>query len=111
MSTHSIIPREIIAISCIDLPKGNQVQPTHGLETTVAELDALSRDARKHFLTRYRQFYEALPLYHTLNDGNLIIAHAGIREEMIGAPYSEKIRVFRSLWRYHGQKITRWQTP
>lgn len=85
--------------------KGNQVQPTHGLETTVAELDALSSDARKHFLTRYRQFYEALPLYHTLNEGNLIIAHAGIREEMIGAPYSEKIRVFVLYGDITGQKL------
>lgn len=85
--------------------KGNQVQPTHGLETTIAELDALSNVERKRFLTNYRQFYEALPLYHILNDGNLVIAHAGIREEMIGAPYSEKIRVFVLYGDITGKKL------
>ncbi|MBE1556935.1 bis(5'-nucleosyl)-tetraphosphatase PrpE [Sporosarcina limicola] len=74
--------------------KGNHVQLAHGLETTVAELNTFSKEKRKHFLNRYRQFYEALPYYHTMNNGNLIVVHAGIREEMIGAPYSEEIRVF-----------------
>jgi protein phosphatase len=85
--------------------KGNQVQPTHGLETTIAELDALSSVERKRFLSRYRQFYEALPLYHTLDEGNLIIAHAGIREEMIGAPFSEPIRVFVLYGDITGKKL------
>lgn len=74
--------------------KGNHVKLTHGLETTVAEIDALSKEQRKQFLYRYRQFYDALPLYQTLNTGELIIAHAGIPESLIGVPYSEKVRVF-----------------
>ncbi|CAM3098410.1 bis(5'-nucleosyl)-tetraphosphatase PrpE [Filibacter tadaridae] len=74
--------------------KGNKVQQTHGLETTVAELDTLTPENRKLFLNRYRLFYEALPLYVTLEDQQLIIAHAGIREEMIGSPDSESIRTF-----------------
>lgn len=85
--------------------KGNQVQLTHGLETTVAELDALTKDERKRFLTTYCKFYEALPLYHSLNDGNLIIAHAGIREEMIGATPSEKMRVFVLYGDITGKKL------
>ncbi|WP_203246016.1 bis(5'-nucleosyl)-tetraphosphatase PrpE [Sporosarcina beigongshangi] len=74
--------------------KGSNVQVTHGLETTAAEINALSKVQRKQFLNRYRQFYEALPLYQTLNDGKLLIAHAGIPERLIGIPYSEKVRVF-----------------
>ncbi|KAA0966719.1 bis(5'-nucleosyl)-tetraphosphatase PrpE [Sporosarcina sp. ANT_H38] len=85
--------------------KGNQVQLSHGLETTVAELNALTKDERKSLLTTYRNFYEALPLYHTLNDGNLIIAHAGIREEMIGATPSEKMRVFVLYGDITGKKL------
>ena len=80
--------------------KGNQVQLTHGLETTVAELDALPKEKRKQFLNEYRSFYEALPLYQSLDEGNLIIAHAGIREDMIGLPLFGKNQNICSLWRY-----------
>jgi protein phosphatase len=85
--------------------KGNQVQLTHGLETTVAELDALSKDKRRQFLSDYRSFYEALPLYQSLDEGNLIIAHAGIRADMIGTPLSEKIRTFVLYGDITGQKL------
>ena len=49
---------------------------------------------KKRFLDRYRQFYEALPLYENLDNGKLIIAHAGIREKMIGEPFSKKVQSF-----------------
>ena len=85
--------------------KGNQVQLTHGLETTVAELDALSKDERRQFLSNYRSFYESLPLYQSLDVGNLIVVHAGIREDMIGKPRSEKMRVFVLYGDITGQKL------
>ncbi|NYF24007.1 bis(5'-nucleosyl)-tetraphosphatase PrpE [Sporosarcina sp. JAI121] len=85
--------------------KGNQVQLTHGLETTVAELDALPKEERKDFLSMYSRFYEALPLYQSHDDGNLIIAHAGIREDMIGAARSEKMRVFVLYGDITGKKL------
>ncbi len=85
--------------------KGNNVQLSHGLETTVAELDALPKKERQRFLNRYRQFYESLPLYQVLNDGKLIIAHAGIQENMINAPHSEKIRVFVLYGDISGEKL------
>ncbi|MEK3935354.1 bis(5'-nucleosyl)-tetraphosphatase PrpE [Sporosarcina sp. FSL W7-1349] len=74
--------------------KGNHVEQVHGLETTVAELNGLPSGKRLDFLKRYRKFYEALELYQILDDGKLVIAHAGIRESMIGEPESKKIRVF-----------------
>ena len=74
--------------------KGNKVQLQHGLETTVAELDTLSNKERERFLNRYIEFYESLPLYYTLDDGKLIIAHAGIRENLIGSSNTKKIRSF-----------------
>jgi protein phosphatase len=85
--------------------KGNQVQLTHGLETTVAELDALPKEKRRKFLSEYRSFYEALPLYQSLDEGNLIVAHAGIREDMIGLPLSEKIRTFVLYGDISGQTL------
>ncbi|MBB4824458.1 diadenosine tetraphosphatase ApaH/serine/threonine PP2A family protein phosphatase [Sporosarcina luteola] len=74
--------------------KGNRVQQTHGLETTVAELDVLSKQEKVRFLARYRLFYERLPLYVALDTGQLIIVHAGIREQMIGSPFSKSIQSF-----------------
>lgn len=73
---------------------GNRVQLKYGIETTVAELDLLPTQDRLNFLTRYRAFYEALPLYHVLNNGKLIIAHAGIRENLIGTTDIKKLRSF-----------------
>ncbi|MDW0117024.1 bis(5'-nucleosyl)-tetraphosphatase PrpE [Sporosarcina thermotolerans] len=73
---------------------GRNVQQTHGLETTVAELNALPPKEKRRFLNRYKRFYEALPLYANLDDGKIIIAHAGIREQMIGEPFSKKIKSF-----------------
>ena len=73
--------------------KGNKVQLQHGIETTVAELNALSLDKRQHFLKRYIAFYEALPLYASLDNEKLIIAHAGIRENLIGTS-NKKLRSF-----------------
>ena len=74
--------------------KGNNVQQTHGLETTIAELLTLSKEHRQQVLNRYQQFYEALPLYHTLDKGQLIIAHAGISEQLISEPISRKVQTF-----------------
>lgn len=76
------------------LAKGSNVQQKNGLETTVAELNALPPKEKIRFLDRYRQFYEAFPLYENLDNGKLIIAHAGIREQMIGEPFSKKIQSF-----------------
>jgi protein phosphatase len=85
--------------------KGNKVHQTHGLETTVAELDTKPIEERKRILERYIRFYEVLPLYHILLDGELIIAHAGIREDMIGVGTSEKIRVFVLYGDITGKKL------
>lgn len=74
--------------------KGNKIQLQYGIETTVAELDLLSHQDRKSFHKRYIKFYEALSLYYSLDDGKLIIAHAGIRENLIGTRYSNKLRSF-----------------
>ena len=74
--------------------KGNNVQLQHGIETTVAELNALSHDKRQRFIKRYIAFYEALSLYVSLDDGKLIIAHAGIRENLIGTSNLKKLRSF-----------------
>jgi protein phosphatase len=63
---------------------GNKVKILHGLETTTAELSALSEKDRNEYSILFINLYEDSPLYQVLDDGKLMIAHAGIREEYIG---------------------------
>ncbi|MFC4320625.1 bis(5'-nucleosyl)-tetraphosphatase PrpE [Litchfieldia salsa] len=63
---------------------GRKVQVTHGLETTVAEYEELSKQQQKEIKKKFIWLYESSPLYHLLDNGQLIIAHAGIPEELIG---------------------------
>ena len=71
--------------------KGNKVQITHGLETTVEEFKQLHKNKQEFFRKRYIAFYEALPIYQQLDNDQLLIAHAGIREDMIGKPIHKRI--------------------
>ncbi|CAG9622827.1 bis(5'-nucleosyl)-tetraphosphatase PrpE [Sutcliffiella rhizosphaerae] len=72
---------------------GNKVQQTHGLETTVAELDALSTKDQQCFRTKFISLYENAPLYQVLDNKRLIIAHAGLKKEFIGQQ-GNKVKTF-----------------
>lgn len=72
---------------------GNKVQVTHGLETTVAEYEELNKDQQKRVRKMFMEIYEQNPLYQVLDNGNLVIAHAGIREDYIGKENS-KVKTF-----------------
>lgn len=72
---------------------GNKVQLTHGLETTAAEYDALDKKNKKKICEKFMKLYENSPLYAVLDEGNLVIAHAGIREDYIGK-HSDKVKTF-----------------
>ena len=63
---------------------GRKVQISHGLETTVAELAALSLKDASHYKKMFIELYEGSPLYQVLDDKKLVIAHAGIKSEDIG---------------------------
>ncbi len=60
--------------------KGRQVQMTHGLDLTVAELERTSDGFRK----RVSDFIWDLRSHLWLAGGNLVVAHAGLKEEMHG---------------------------
>ncbi|QSZ27000.1 bis(5'-nucleosyl)-tetraphosphatase PrpE [Aceticella autotrophica] len=72
---------------------GHDVQITHGLETTVAELRALSTEERRIISTHFIELYENAPLYLLLDNGRLIVAHAGIPEKYVGR-YDKKVKRF-----------------
>jgi hypothetical protein len=69
--------------------KGNDVQLSHGLERTVVQFAAES-DA---FHAQARAFLEGLPSYAWLDEGRLVVAHAGLKEAMLGRN-SEAVRRF-----------------
>ncbi len=72
---------------------GNKVQTKHGLETTVAEYVELTKKDQQKVRHQFMELYEKAPLYLTLDDQKLIIAHAGIKEKYIGKTNS-KVKTF-----------------
>src|SRR5699024_4799552 len=63
--------------------QGNNVQLKHGIETTVAEYERLSRTKQLEIRNKFMSLYEQAPLYLELNDVQAIVAHAGIKESLI----------------------------
>lgn len=61
--------------------QGRNVKPTHGLDLTMAQMDVEPQT----FFDEVRLFLERLPLHLWLDEGRLVVAHAGIRERMIGS--------------------------
>lgn len=73
--------------------KGNKVKIAHGLEQSIAQLDALDAAAHERWIAAYRHFMERLPTHLILDDGLLVIAHAGMREDLQGGT-SPRVRSF-----------------
>ncbi|WP_018664516.1 bis(5'-nucleosyl)-tetraphosphatase PrpE [Heyndrickxia acidiproducens] len=63
---------------------GRNVQQTHGLETTVAELKACPPKEQQRHRRQFIELYEKSPLYQVLDSGKLVIVHAGIKRKNIG---------------------------
>jgi len=69
--------------------RGKKVQPTHGLDLTLAEL----AHQTPAFHEQVRGFLDGLVSHHVYDDGRLVVAHAGLREDMQGRG-SGKVRAF-----------------
>jgi protein phosphatase len=72
---------------------GKDVQIAHGLEQSLAEIDALPVDVRQAFARELADFLDSLISHYVLDDGKLVVAHAGMKEEMQGRG-SGKVREF-----------------
>jgi len=59
---------------------GRNVQVRHGLELTMEQLGKY----RREFVQRIRIFLECLPHHIMLDNGRLVIAHAGLKEHLHG---------------------------
>jgi protein phosphatase len=69
--------------------RGRDVQLTHGLAETLQELESQSPE----FQDKVAQFLDGLVSHYVLDDGKLVVAHAGMKEEMQGRG-SGKVRDF-----------------
>ncbi len=72
---------------------GRDVQVRHGLETTVEEYQHLSPTHQEEISHKFKKLYEEAPLYLQLDEGRLVVAHAGIREDFIGHTH-KRVRTF-----------------
>jgi protein phosphatase len=73
--------------------RGKDVQVTHGLAETLAEIDALPGEVRGPFCTGLADFLDGLVSHYVLDGGRLVVAHAGMKQEMQGRG-SGKVRDF-----------------
>ncbi|QDP39802.1 bis(5'-nucleosyl)-tetraphosphatase PrpE [Radiobacillus deserti] len=72
---------------------GNKVKEQHGLETTTAEYRQLDSKRQKEIQHHFMTLYEKAPLYLELPEVNAVVAHAGIREDLIGQS-GKKVQTF-----------------
>lgn len=73
--------------------RGNPVHISHGLETSIAEIEALPPSERAEWVAAYEAFIGGLGTHLILDGGQLVVAHAGIREADQGRD-SPRIRAF-----------------
>jgi protein phosphatase len=66
--------------------EGRAVKPTHGLQATIDQYEALWRegDPGSDDRNSVRAFFDSLPSHLWLDGGRLCVAHAGIKADMIG---------------------------
>lgn len=69
--------------------RGRDVQITHGLADSLRQLESESPEFRERVAT----FIDRLVSHYVLDDGKLVVAHAGMKEEMQGRG-SGKVREF-----------------
>lgn len=69
--------------------RGKDVQVTHGLAESLAQLEAESAEFRE----QVAEFLDSLVSHYVLDRGNLVVAHAGMKAEMQGRG-SGKVRDF-----------------
>jgi protein phosphatase len=68
---------------------GRNVQVSHGLDATLSQLE----NEPAEFLEQVRSFLNGLISHYVLDDGKLVVAHAGMKEELQGRG-SGKVREF-----------------
>jgi protein phosphatase len=73
--------------------RGKDVRVAHGLEQSLAEVEALPAEARGPLVEEVAEFLDSLVSHYVLDEGRLVVAHAGLKEEMQGRG-SAQVRAF-----------------
>ena len=60
--------------------RGSKVKVNHGLEQTIEQLE----DETDEFIAQLKGFLSSLISHYVLDEGKLVVAHAGLKEEMHG---------------------------
>ena len=69
--------------------RGKKFSKSHGIDKTIAEIE----DRGEEFKQQAAEFIDGLISHYVLDDGKLVIAHAGLKEEYIGRG-SARVRDF-----------------
>ncbi|MCK6445635.1 MAG: polynucleotide kinase-phosphatase [Planctomycetes bacterium] len=64
--------------------QGREVRISHGLERSIAEVEALPADVQASFRRESAEFLDGLISHFVLDEGRLVVAHAGMKREMQG---------------------------
>jgi protein phosphatase len=73
--------------------RGKNVQVTHGLAESLADIERLPDDVRGPFARELAEFLDGLVSHYVLDGGKLVVAHAGMKQEMQGRG-SGRVREF-----------------
>ncbi|MEI6147723.1 MAG: polynucleotide kinase-phosphatase [bacterium] len=72
---------------------GRDVQITHGLQDSLAQFEAIPAEMREAFVKEAVGFLDSLVSHYVFDGGKLVVAHAGMKQEMQGRG-SGKVRDF-----------------
>ncbi len=64
--------------------RNKNVQITHGLAESLMEIEAWPEETRPAFRQTLAEFLDGLVSHYVLDDGRLVVAHAGLKEELQG---------------------------
>ncbi len=83
--------------------KGANVKLGHGLQQTVNQIE--TNFDSKALKEKLLKFLGGLPLYLTLDNGKLVVSHAGIDDSMIGQSDNGAVRSFCLFGKTTGRKL------
>ena len=83
--------------------QGRDVQITHGLAESLADIEAIPADARPAFTQDLARWLDERLSHYVLDDGRLVVAHAGLKEELQGRA-SREVRAFALYGDTTGEK-------
>ncbi len=64
--------------------RGKKVTVGHGLQQTIDELDAIPLEVAEDYKIDLQKFLDGLISHYVLDEGKLVVAHAGLKEELQG---------------------------